>query len=75
MIRPKTCLLVAGALVASLASSAPAQIAGDEVAERTITMMTSLDWHSSVAEVTKVATEQDKPIFWLQIVGDLDGDL
>ena len=71
-------LLVAGALVAILAPSAPAQhqqINGDSVAERTITMMTEIDWHTSLDRLMSVATEQNKPIFWLQIVGELDGDL
>ena len=77
MTRTSTYLLLAGALVAGLATSAPAQdrMPGDTVAERTVTMMTSLDWHSSLAELTQIAAEKQKPIFWLQIVGELDGDL
>ena len=70
-------LLVTGALVASLATNAPAQqrIDGDSVAERTISMMTEIDWHNSLEPLMSIAVEQKKPIFWLQIVGELDGDL
>jgi hypothetical protein len=38
------------------------------------TVLKTLDWHSEWDAVSAAASESGKPIFWLNVVGDLDGN-
>lgn len=69
-------VLVLGAL---LAPTALAQrnyaVEGAEVEKRTEALMDRIDWKPSLEEARAQAAESKKLVFWLQIVGDLDGGL
>ena len=50
-------------------------VSGDKVEKRTQIVMKAYNWSASVAELKERAEKARKLIFWLQIVGDLDGGL
>ena len=62
-------------LVLGTAHAQQETVLGKDVAKRTKTVMTSIDWKRSLEEVEEAATKSGKMIFWLQIVGDLDDGL
>jgi len=51
-------------------------VKGDEVERRVETLMKSWDWtFNDFGELTERAKKDDKLVFWLQIVGNLDDGL
>jgi hypothetical protein len=50
-------------------------IPGPEVAKRVDTVMKTYAWSSSLEELKKRAADEKKLIFFLQLVGELDGGL
>ena len=48
---------------------------GTEVAQRVETMFSGIRWHGDFEEAMARAAEEGKPLFWLQVVGKLDGGL
>jgi len=48
---------------------------GPEVESRVESLMQKIDWKSSFDECLEEAQATGKPIFWLQLVGELDDDL
>ncbi|MGE4618293.1 MAG: hypothetical protein AAEJ04_00630 [Planctomycetota bacterium] len=48
---------------------------GTEVAQRVETMFSGLQWHGDFDDAMARAAEEGKPLFWLQVVGKLDGGL
>ena len=48
---------------------------GTEVAQRVETMLSGIRWHGDFEEAMARAAEEGKPLFWLQVVGKLDGGL
>ena len=61
--------------VASQALAAPKYVPGDEVARRVEKVMKGFDWSDSVEALRERAAKKNKLIFWMQIVGELDGGL
>lgn len=53
----------------------PQPVSGSKVAERTTLVGQAIDWKGSLEEAKKEAAEKHKMIFWMQIVGDLQGGL
>ena len=51
------------------------ELTGAQVAERTEKVLKSLPWASSLTEARERAQKENKLVFWLQLVGDLDGGL
>ena len=44
------------------------------VVEKKIARLTEqVHWHSSLDEAKELARKENKPIFWLHVLGDLDG--
>ena len=50
-------------------------VAGAEVEKRTESLMKDLEWSRDFKELEKRAEKENKLMFWVQIVGDLDGGL
>ena len=62
--------------LALLAATAEAQrYEGDLVAERTEQVLETFRWEPSLAEAEATAARTGKAVFWMQLVGDLDGGL
>lgn len=53
----------------------PPHIDGKKVAVRVDRVMEHYGWQDSIEELKQTAAKQKKLIFWLQIVGELDGGL
>ena len=51
-----------------------ATIPGDVVEKKVEKLTDKIDWLSSLDEAKSLAQKQHKPIFWLQALGDLDGE-
>ncbi len=48
---------------------------GTEVESRVKTLMSGVSWHHDFDDAMARAAEEGKPLFWLQMVGDLDAGL
>lgn len=48
------------------------RVSGRALAKR-VKRLEALGWHESLDEVRRAAEESGKPIFWIQLLGDLDG--
>lgn len=48
---------------------------GTEVAKRVDQMLSGVTWHGNFDDAMASAAEEGKPLFWLQMVGKLDGGL
>jgi hypothetical protein len=51
------------------------KLKGTEVAKRVDMMLSGVTWHGNFDDAMASAAEQGKPLFWLQMVGKLDGGL
>ena len=51
------------------------KLKGTEVATRVDRMLSGVTWHGNFDDAMASAAEQGKPLFWLQMVGKLDGGL
>ncbi|MEZ6184003.1 MAG: hypothetical protein R3F62_03215 [Planctomycetota bacterium] len=49
------------------------QLAPEELAERVETLQRELAWHADLQEARQAAIEANKPILWIQALGDLSG--
>lgn len=78
--------LVSGTLIAGSAFSAgdePAaltprgkpKIHGTEVKRTTDKLLSEVHWHRDLEHALAIAKEEGKPVFWLQLVGELDDGL
>jgi len=84
-----TCALLLAAALA-WCSAAPAQqkskanrpaanpsrnlVGGSQVEKKVTTLTNEVHWHSSLEEAKKLARAEQKAIFWLHALGDLEGD-
>lgn len=66
-------LLVIGG--AGTLSAGPHKLSGSQVKERTDQVMSTYRWINDLEELREEARKRKKLIFWMQIVGDLDGGL
>lgn len=58
------------------ASAATAEsLKGPQVAERTHKVLSKIDWAHDLSALLETAKQEKKLVFWLQLVGDLDGGL
>ena len=64
-----SCLLGAASLLPAL------EVTGQRVTERVEKVMKAIDWQESLAAARAKAQKEKKLVFWLQIVGELDGGL
>lgn len=77
----KTRLMALTLGLATIAPSATAQdvlrkpVAGSMVKQRTARVLQAIRWEKSFASLAKRARESRRPIFWMQIVGELGGGL
>ena len=51
------------------------KVSKEEVAKRTKAVLSELKWHTDYEQAIAVAKESNKPLVWIQMVGDLDGGL
>lgn len=51
------------------------KLTGTEVAKRVDLMLSGVTWHGNFDDAMASAVEQGKPLFWLQMVGKIDGGL
>lgn len=68
-------LLIACTVFVVPCSLRAVDVSGTQVAERTEKVLKSLPWASSLAEAKERAQKENKLVFWLQLVGNLDGGL
>lgn len=50
-------------------------VGGDEVEQRTTTVLAKRQWSDSLDDLLARAHKEKKLVFWMQLVGDLDGGL
>ena len=67
-----TVLLASGPLCAQ---SYKKHVKGEDVLKRTTTVVKEEPWASSLDKLMARAKDEKKLIFWMQLVGDLDGGL
>jgi hypothetical protein len=70
--------LLAAALAIGLAGTALAaprgkMVMGPEAAQRTNDLVTSLTWHTSLDAARATAAREGKLVFWVQMLGQIDG--
>ena len=58
-----------------LTPRAKPKFGGTEVVQRVESMFSGNTWHGDFEQAMAQAAEQGKPLFWLQVVGKLDGGL
>ncbi len=75
--RTAAALLAAAVVVgwSATAVAGPRHASGTEVEKRVEQVMTSITWTNDIDELRDRATKNKKLIFWLQLVGELDGGL
>ena len=61
--------------LSGLASGSPRHVAGSDVSKRVDLVMKNIQWQDSLEKLKETAQKKKKLIFWLQIVGELDGGL
>ena len=66
-------LVLSGTLSAQ--NIATKYLSGEQVKTRTEVVMTKIPWVNDLDELKTKAAADNKLIFWMQIVGDLDGGL
>jgi hypothetical protein len=49
-------------------------VGGSQVEKKVATLTNEVFWHSSLEEAKKVARAEQKAIFWLHALGDLEGE-
>jgi hypothetical protein len=57
----------------SLAGNPPPKLPSKFVEQRVTKLTEKIHWLSSLDEAKELARRQNKPIFWLHALGDLDG--
>lgn len=50
-------------------------VKGSEVSARTTKVLAAIDWGNDLEAVREKAKKEKKLVFWLQLVGELDGGL
>ncbi len=50
-------------------------IRGEEVKRTTDLLLSEVSWHKDLEHALALAKEENKPVFWLQLVGELDDGL
>ena len=68
-------LLIASCLLGSASALPALEVSAQRVAERVEKVMKAIDWQESLAGARAKAQKEKKLVFWLQLVGDLDGGL
>lgn len=72
-------LLMSAALAAPLGTPADAapiskrMVSGDEAFQRVTALTTQIPWYTSLEHAQSVAQKEQKPIFWLHMLGPLNG--
>jgi sensor histidine kinase regulating citrate/malate metabolism len=66
-----------GALLVTLTASAAVadEVRGTQVAERTTKVASAITWAPSLDAALEQAKKEKKLVFWLQLVGELEGGL
>lgn len=68
-------LVLVCVVLGSVGALQAVEFTGTQVAERTEKVLKSIPWASSLAEAKERAQKENKLVFWLQLVGNLDGGL
>ena len=50
-------------------------VKGSQVSSRTTKVVSAIDWGNDLQAVREKAAKEKKLVFWLQLVGELDGGL
>src|SRR5262245_32996550 len=69
--------LTAGALLTALmaGTASASEVRGTQVAERTTKVTSAIAWAPSLEAALEQAKKEKKLVFWLQLVGELNGGL
>ena len=51
------------------------KVSATDVARRSKDMLEKIEWQSDMTKAFEEAKKQNKPVLWVQMVGDLDGGL
>jgi hypothetical protein len=49
------------------------QVPAEELAKNVSKLQSALPWHDNLEEAKRAATQSNKPILWIQALGDLSG--
>ena len=60
---------------AALTPRAISKIRGPEVKKAVDKVLAEVHWHRDLSHALALAAEEKKPVFWLQLVGELDDGL
>jgi hypothetical protein len=52
----------------------PRLLGGDEASQRVARVTQEIAWHDSLAVALGAARAQDRPVFWVHMLGQLAGD-
>lgn len=74
MLTSKSLLSVPLALMLPYLANA-IEVPGPQVADRTQKVLKQMPWAASLKAAQEKAAQEKKLVFWLQLVGDLDGGL
>lgn len=62
------------ASLSPLSDAAPLRmVSGEEALQRVRTLTTEIPWYTSLSKAQTIARQQDKPIFWVHMLGPLNG--
>ena len=71
----KKMALLAILAFAFVGTSVKAEVAGTTVEKRVTKVMKTIRWQPDLKSAQEKAKKEKKLVFWMQIVGDLDGGL
>ncbi len=66
------CLVLGGTVTLK---AGPYRVPGSQVKERTELVLKGYEWFRDLEALKREAAQRKKLVFWIQIVGDLDGGL
>lgn len=60
-------------VTASASPMSTKMVAGDEAFKRVTKLTTEISWYTSLDYAKKIAQKENKPIFWIHMLGPLNG--
>ena len=51
----------------------PRIVSGDEAQKRVFKLSTEIDWHKDLKDALRDAEREGKLVFWVQMIGQIDG--
>lgn len=68
-----TCAFLLPAQAAPISAASKRMVPGDEAFKRVTKLTSEISWYTSLDYAEKMAQKENKPIFWLHMLGPLNG--